>query len=363
MQTLQLSSTSPFRILVDVTFHYNKSKLQYLFQVVKAFCEYPVDTVDIVIITNTANEDNLRTIRSLCSPLTESNPVRPGSVKILSIESFPDLVDPWHLPWCHKHLIAGRFLDEKNGYSHYIHTEDDVLISFDNFCYFTNFREIFRDQKLIPSFLRLELNSSDNCLYVVDQIGVSDLSSRKKIQFGKFCFVNPDYPHNAMFILDRDLALEYTATRSFDRERSAEVRPQWGLCERSSMSLCFENLVDGFSCRYVIPVDLETLKTPYWSWVYHLANNYTQNLRTPFGKTPLDQIFSGDVAGVRWSPPKTLDNIIWHATRLAKRIVSRPSGTGHDSVRRELCALCGLKKDHRRDCIKPNCPKRWSWDV
>jgi hypothetical protein len=362
MQTLRASSAFPFRILVDITFHYNWSRLQHLFQVVKSFCEYPIEAVDIVIVTNTADEEKLRGIKSLCSPLTESNPIRPGSTRTLSIESFPDLADPWHLPWCHKHLITEKFLDTRNGYSHYIHTEDDMVISFENFCYFTGFREVLQDQRLIPSFVRVEFNSSNNRLYVVDQIGVSDLSSRKKFHFGDFLFVNPDYPHNGMFILDRDLALEYAASRSFDREGSVEVRPQWGLCERSSMGLCFENPADGFSCRYVIPVSTGTLKTPYWSWVYHIANNYAKNSRTPFGKTQPDQIFSADPTQVRWSPPTAFENAIWHMTRFAKQIRSRPTGTGHASVRHDLCALCGMEKDRRRDCMEPNCPKTWSWD-
>src|SRR4029078_29643 len=112
---------------------------------------------------------------------------------------------------------------------------------FDNFQYFVRYRHSLQASRLIPSFIRIEFNSNDNRLYIVDQIGVSDLMSRKVVNVDSYSFVNPDYPHNAMFILDRDLALEYINTRSFDRDRSIEVRPQWGLCERASMGLCFED--------------------------------------------------------------------------------------------------------------------------
>ena len=157
MQVPELKNTFPFRVLVDITFHYNKSKLRHLFQVIKTFFEYPIESIDIVIITNTADGDKLRAITSLCSPLAERNPGYAAGVKTLTVESFPDLVDPWHLPWCHKHLIEERFLDVSNGYSHYIHTEDDVVVSFDSFCYFVTFREILQQHGLIPSFLNSNL--------------------------------------------------------------------------------------------------------------------------------------------------------------------------------------------------------------
>jgi hypothetical protein len=361
MSHSQLNTEFPFRILVDITFHYKESRLQYLFQVVRAFSEYPIISIDIVIVTNVAEKDKLNNITCLCSPLMASHPARPGTKKTLSIESFPDLADPWHLPWCHKHLISGRFLDITTGYSHYIHVEDDILVSFDNFCYFVRYRDLLRSERLIPSFHRVEFRSDDNRLYLVDQIGVSDFPSRKRIEVDKFSFVNPDYPHNAMFILDRDLALEYVNSLSFDRDRSANLRPQWGLCERASMGLCFENPAEGFSCRYAIPVNADSLKTPYWSWVYHIAGNYTKNPRLPLGKTELNQLFSSDITAVKWTPPTILDNIVWHLNRLAKRVwYGPPPSTGHDLVPPDLsCPLCGIKEQDSRQCVKPGCPMTW----
>ena len=362
MSNMELKVELPFRILVDVTFHYNESRLQYLFQVVRAFSEYPIETTDIVIVTNVDDQSKLQKILSVCAPLVERHPTRRDSNKTLSIESFPNLPDPWHLPWCHKGLIADRFLNAEMGYTHYIHVEDDILLSFDNFCYFVRYRDLLRGQRLIPSFFRVEFNSKDNRLYLADQIGVSDFPSRKAINLDGFSFVNPDYPHNAMFILDQDLAMEYVQTSSFDRERSRELRPQWGLCERASMGLCFERPPEGFSYRYVIPVNPDTLKTPNWSWVYHIPNNYVTNLRQPLGKTQTDQIFSNDKSVVRWSPPTKLENIIWHLKRLAKRLRhGRGPGTGHDLVPRRLCALCGLKKEESNHCSNRSCPAKMIW--
>ena len=162
-----------------------------------------------------------------------------------------------------------------------------------------------------------------------------------------------------MFILDRDLALEYVISRSFDRELSMDVRPQWGLGERASMGLCFENPPEGFSCRYAIPVNPATLKTPYWSWVHHMASTYTKNTRVPFGKTQPDQLFSSDIGVINWSPPTKLDKVVSRLKRVAMRLWrGPPPSTGNELVPADLCALCGLREPETSGrCPKPNCPR------
>jgi len=293
---------SPFRILVAITFHFRESRLQYLFQVVRALCEYPVEALDIVIITNVDQDGALKQIRDLGAPLVRPVPARPKSIRSLSIESFPKLANPWLLPWSHKHLISERFLSSKSAYTHFIYVEDDILLSFDNFCYFIRYREMLKERRLIPSFQRIEYNDADNHLYLVDQVGVADLSSRNRVDLDGYAFVNLDYPYNAMFILDRDLALEYVETPSFDRERSKLVRPEWDVACRAAMGLCFENPPEGFVARYVSPVDSRTLITPSWSWIYHLPNNYAKDRLKPFAKTRVNQQFSSQANVVGWRP-------------------------------------------------------------
>src|SRR5262249_3834679 len=136
----------PLRILAAVTFHFRESRLQYLFQVVRSLCEYPVEALDIVIVTSTDQDGALKQIRDLCAPLFSPFPVRSRSKKNLLIESFPKLANPWLLPWSHKHLISERFLRAELRYTHFIYVEDDVLLSFDNFCYFTHYREMLRER-------------------------------------------------------------------------------------------------------------------------------------------------------------------------------------------------------------------------
>ena len=162
---------------------------------------------------------------------------------------------------------------------------------------------MLKEKGLIPGFQRVEYNDADNRLYLVDQEGVSDFSSRNRLDLDGYAFVNLDYPYDAMFILDRDLALEYVETPSFDRERSKLVRPDWDVACRAAMGVCFENPPPGFAIRYVSPVDPGTLMTPSWSWVYHLPNNYAKNRLKPFGKTRTDQLFESEHNVIKWRRP------------------------------------------------------------
>ena len=307
----------PFRILAAVTFHFRENRLQYLFRVVRALSEYPVEALDVVIITNVNQQVALEQIRDLCAPLFTRFPLRPGSKKSLSIESFPKLPDPFLLAWSHKHLIADEFLGAQSAYSHFIYVEDDILLSFDNFCYFVHYREKLKSAGLIPSFQRIEYNDADNRLYLLDQKGVSDFGSRKRVDLDGYAFVNLDYPYDAMFILDRDLALEYVETPSFDQERSKVMLPELDIRERAAMGLCFENPPQGFVVRYASPVDPATLLTPYWCWVYHLTNNYAKDHLTPFGKIRIDQLFERGENVVAWRPPS---RVARYLARLRLRI-------------------------------------------
>ena len=318
--TGEIQANQSIRILVAVPFHFRANRLEFLFRTVRALSEYPVAALDITVLTNVDAEEELEQIRAGCKPLFEPFPAW-GATKQLLIESHTALEDPWLLPWCHKHLIADKFL--KGDYSHFIYIEDDMLLSFQAFNYFLRYRELLKKEGLIPAFQRIEYNNETNRLYFCDQLGVSDFKSRSKVKLDGYEFVNVDFPWSAVLILDRELAAEHIETRSFDRKRSGAVRPGWDLACRAGMGLCFENVPPGFSHRYVSPVNPETMTTPSWSWVYHVPNNYTKDPLQPFGKTRIDQIFAADSGEVQWREPSKL------------RLYS-------DQLRRRVAALTGF---------------------
>lgn len=293
-------SESSTRVLATITFHFKESRLQFLFQVIRNLIEFPVD-LDLIVITNVDDDIRIAKIETLCHPLFENFPAL-RKKQTLSIKSFPHLTDPWQLTWCHKQLIKDTFVAPNSTYTHFIYSEDDILITYDNFVYFLRYRDLLKSRRLIPSFHRIEYNTEDNCLYLSDQEGVSNFAQRSRVELDGYAFINLDYPYNAMFILDRDLALEYVISQSFDRNLSKLIQPEWDIACRSAMGLCFENPPVGFAHRYVSPVNPNTLATPFWSWVYHVPNNYVTNRYTALGKTRVDQLFASKET-VSWRPP------------------------------------------------------------
>jgi len=348
----------PFRLLAEITFHCSEKRLHLLFQSLRGLCELPVERLDVVISTNTDDQQALGRIRSLCEPLFDRRAWGGLDGATLSIESHPRLDDPWLLPWCHKHLIVDRFLDAGSSFTHFVHIEDDILFSVNNLLYFTRYVGALRPHGVIPSFQRIEYNQSRHELRLLDQIGIADFEAREKIPLDDVVFVNPDYPHQAMFILDQVLAREYVESRSFDRVKSMEVRPSWGLCERASMGLCFENPPEGHWSRYVIPVHPKTLRTLSWSWIYHLSNNYTDNPRILFGKTRPEVQFSPDRNVIAWSPPTTFQDVMWHLRRLPDLLLRGGRTPGHELVPVGLCGRCEKPRSASRDCTWARCPVR-----
>lgn len=288
---LQPNNAYCARILATITFHFRSERLPYLFQTVKSLINFDVELIDIVVVTNTNNLNEIETINGLLNPLIATKFSSSISAKAIDIKSYPHLQDPWHLPWCHKDIIDKCFIGHAEKYSHYINLEDDIEFSFQNFIYFLEYRDKLKIYGVIPSFLRVEYNYEHNSLYCTDQFHVTKTDNRKKISLDGLWFLNMENPHIAMFILDHELADEYVLSRSFDIERSKAVHT-WHICERASMALCFENVPGGFYVRYVVPVDPAELTVPSSAYIYHIANNYTNNPRHPHGKMRIDQLFA-----------------------------------------------------------------------
>lgn len=106
-------------------------------------------------------------------------------------------------------------------------------------------------------------------------------------------FLGVDNPYCGAFILDRELAREYVASRSFDPHRSCEVTGI-GVRERAAMGLTFESPPAPFTHRVVVPVSIATRIVPHYAWLAHLPNNYVTDADTLFGKIAMRDLFAGD---------------------------------------------------------------------
>jgi hypothetical protein len=273
------------RVLCTVTFHFVRGRLGMLADVLRSLSEYDVARMDVVLVTNASREAELGLLRRLGSDILAG--------RRFAVRSYGDLSDPWRLTWCHKEILAREFVDDPaDRYTHFLQLEGDIRLSFVNFCYFIEFREVLRGVGLLPAFIRVEFSGSLGGLVASDAFWPVYVPVQPHLVIGDLVMANMPNPYNPCFILDAALAREYVQSRSFDPEASRAVCP-WGVPERAAMGLCLENVPPRFQSRYVVPVSRRTGSAPAFALISHLPNNYADNAHSPLGKVRIDNLFAG----------------------------------------------------------------------
>jgi hypothetical protein len=273
------------RLLIAISFHYTPARLRHLADVIKSLSEFPVAALTVVLYTNAHSEGDLRPLRQIFVG---------ASLADFTIESVPNLENPWLLTWSHKELIPDLFLDRKARYTHFIYVEADIRLTFANFEYWLQGRNTLRAAGLLPSFLRFEWRESTFELTTSDMFWRVYSPGQPNVIFGTSVFVSMPNPYNPLFIFDTELATEYIASTASDPTESAKLC-EWGLAERSAMGLCMTQVPSSFPTRYVVRFDGETGEPPAGALVRHLPDNYANNDRSALGKVPM----AGLVVGAR----------------------------------------------------------------
>lgn len=250
-----LARAAEARLLIAITFHFDRNRLGYLEKVLQSLATFPVSRLDIVVCTNTPNLSERKAIKDAFRNANFED----GSDARLTVTS--NLPHPYNLTWTHKKLISDTFLAPESPYSHFAYLEDDEQLTFENFVYFLVARDILRPFNMIPSFLRAEWSAQRKCPVNTDNVTSITLSERPFIADGDCAFVVPNNPYCGGFILDQDLAREYVKSRSFDFDRSREVS-HYEVRERAAMGLIFENPPYPFLYRVVVPVSIGSRTAP-----------------------------------------------------------------------------------------------------
>lgn len=267
------------KIFLAITFHYDEGRLKYLHAVVAEIFSYPVAACVVQVYTNATD---VKPLQDVLQSVASQN---------FEIVSVTDLQNPYDLAWAHRSAISD-FADSGNEFTHFIYLEDDERLSFASFCYFLSAREVLREHGLIPSFARTEWSDARRCLMSADNLTSNDLGTRLFVRCGDVNFVALDQPYCGLYILDRQLAEEFVATRSFDKDASLEVSC-WHTRERAAMGLMFEKRPPGFEARGVVPVDAKSQRIRLAATVAHLPSNYADNPCHPSAKLPLACLFDG----------------------------------------------------------------------
>ena len=272
-----------WRLLATTPLWYRPDRLGYFAEMLRTLADFQVEEFHFIIITNASSVDEIAAIERLVHPFM-------SLTRRFSVRSCRATFGTYDLCWEHRKVIEREFLG--GSYTHFMNFEDDMRLSFRNFCYFVENRGLLQGFGLIPSFLRVEFNALRQDYFYTDVTGrlVSRLTPSVRIS-DKY-FISPLQPYCASYILDQELAREFVATRSFDLERSQEVI-EYGVPERAAMGLCHENVPEGFGSRYAILIDEDRMMPTHGALIYHLPNTFT-NLEIPitgFGQLSVRNLF------------------------------------------------------------------------
>jgi hypothetical protein len=234
------------KLLICISFHYVESRIENLKKIVDCFLNYILDTT-IIIDCN----QNLKLFEKY------------GNVIIKTHDNLPH---PFHLTSVHRLTMV----DEIENFDYFMYVEDDMLLPYENFLeYINNFDELYKIN-CVPSFVRIE--EFNDVEYIVDL--TKNQVEGLKININNKTFINLNQPYHAFWILPnkelKESINENFKMISTNRELSASY-VMWGL-NKTPYVLMDGNKINKLSCSY------------------HLTNNYSKMVESPFGKIRFDSV-------------------------------------------------------------------------
>ena len=270
------------RILCCIPFHYRPARLRYLFATLLGLGELAVAGLDIHVLTNATGA------AEHAAMLAPARAVVPRAR--LAVHPCPDLADPRLLPWCHKPFIADTFLAPDSPYDLFLYLEDDLLFGMNNLIYWLAARAALAPFQRLPGFVRYEWNEADRRLYAVDAVTTVDLMHQRPLACGDWRFVQPDYPYDALYLLDRTLAERHCLGPAFDHQRSRAVS-SWADLERAALGPRYDDLPPGMGVRTVVPVLPDSLAPAPECCIHHLPDTYVLASQAQHARLPLERMF------------------------------------------------------------------------
>lgn len=275
----------PRRLLVCVTFHYVPSRLRYLSKIAAEFPSLAESTKVIIITNDVAAHES---ITSALSPL------------MLDLEVLtPTLLGhPYLLAWCHKDIFRREHERKSNEYSHYLYTEDDLLICEQNINYWMEARERLKPSGLIPSFIRYEINPCSQLKVSADMEAKVDPAKAAKIFFPhlNYAYIALPNPYQGTYLFDSDLLAEHF--ESIHRYGPEAPAPDGWIYtrEKAALGATFCKVPYGFSSRNVVGYQTDAQSVDMRCLIHHTPNNYASNPSSRIGEVPICGLISPPIS-------------------------------------------------------------------
>ncbi len=260
-------------ILVGITFHYAKDRLEYLRDVCLQIPFFGFH-YKVLIITNTQDDEELWSIKNQVHFLSNFD--------VISMRPFGH---PYFLPWGHLVLFNQHYLSDAS-ISHFMYLEDDIKITPQNIVYWLRGRNELYQFGFYPSFVRFEKNYSDEKLYVTDITKPLRFRKAPRIKISSdYCYLSAPQPYQGMYLMDREMMEEYLKSSACSPDFGS-----WGIREKATQGLTFVNVPSGFHSRNLIGCNLSNNCVDQDALIHHLPNNYANNIHTEFGKLQTTQL-------------------------------------------------------------------------
>lgn len=257
-------------LAVAITFHYREERLQYLRRIALAHAGIATQTKTF-IVTNTRDDTCHRKIMEA---------VASSNVDIVSPNY---LGHPYLLTWIHREIFREAVMTNAP-YTHYLYSEDDILIAKENIGYWLQSRQCL-PQLLIPGFARYEVGE-DGEQYFTDITRAIDFETTHKIMTPELIYINLAQPYQAAYFLDRELMTRFVGSRAY----YPNFGP-WGIRESAAQGLAFWRIPDGYSSRHFLGLNPD-FTCSRGALIHHVANNYVGNARKVFGKRRVSRLFA-----------------------------------------------------------------------
>lgn len=260
-------------ILIAITFHYSKERLEYLrdacLQIPFFGFQYKV-----LIITNTQDDEEVWQIKNQVQFLSNCDVI-----------SMRPVGHPYFLPWGHFPLFKKYYLSNTN-ISHFMYLEDDIKITPQNIVYWLRGRNELHRFGCYPSFVRFERNIADEMLYLTDITKSLRFQKTPKIKISSdYFYLSSSQPYQGMYLMDREMMGEYLKSPACSPDFGS-----WGIREKATQGLTFVNVPSGFHSRNLIGCNLSNNSIDQDALIHHLPNNYANNVHTEFGKLRTSQL-------------------------------------------------------------------------
>jgi hypothetical protein len=244
------------RINAYITAHEPLSRVHSLRKLISAYLKFHADVRVYITINNEAEKD----IDELKFSLSDLNL---HCTFLCAIQ--PDL--GFALPWANGPIFKQHV--ENNDADYYIYQEDDILITWDNFKYFVDWKPILQPLNLEPGFIRYELFEDQFIPFDNHHQWSFTKPTPDALITGAYqtkcvllntpeahCVAQLGNPYYGASILTQADAVTYVNSNSFDVDKSylKSGFRDWPIADRRSMGLCFENLNKLQDHRRCIPV-------------------------------------------------------------------------------------------------------------